>query len=145
MEPIQIYTVAKASLEHTLRLTGAVACNSFHTAPVISQVGGPVSRVMVVPGEDVRGAQPLLYVSSPDYSMLRSAYIKARDSFQLADRVYKRDQDLLAHKAIAQADLDQAESARAQAQADLQSSEQALRVLGVTHPENVSTSPPSPQ
>src|SRR5712671_3972383 len=43
----QIYQVAKASLEHTLRLTGAGAYNSFHTAPVIAQVGGPVSRVTV--------------------------------------------------------------------------------------------------
>src|SRR5260370_22377077 len=91
---------------------------------------------MVGAGEHVRAGQPLLYVSSPDYSMLRSAYMKARDSFQLADRVYKRDQDLLAHKAIAQADLDQAESARAQAEADLQSSEQALRVLGITDPRS---------
>src|SRR5258708_3511336 len=134
MAHIQIYQVAKTSLEHTLRLPGAVAYNSFHTAPVISQVGGPVSRVMVVPGEHVRAGQPLLYVSSPDYSMLRSAYMKARDAFQLADRVYKRDQELLVHKAIAQADLDQAESARAQAEADLQPSKQALPGLSMTTP-----------
>jgi len=142
---LQIYPVAKSSLEHTLRLPGAVAYNSFHTAPVISQVGGPVSRVMVVPGEHVRAGQPLLYVSSPDYSMLRAVYFKARDAFQLADRIYKRDQDLLAHKAIAQADLDQAESARAQAEADLQSSEQSLRVLGITDPEKLASSAPSPE
>jgi membrane fusion protein, heavy metal efflux system len=142
---LQIYPVVKASLERTLRLPGAVAYNSFHTVPVISQVGGPVSRVMVVPGEHVRTGQPLLYVSSPDFSISRSAYIKARDAFQLADRVYKRDQDLLAHRAIAQADLDQAESARAQAQADLQSSEQTLRVLGITDPDKLATSAPSPE
>ena len=143
MAHIQIYTVAQAPLAHTLRLSGAVAYNGFHTAPVISQVGGPVSRVVVVPGEHVRAGQPLLYVSSPDYSLLRSGYIKARDAFQLADRVYKRDQDLLTHKAIAEADLDQAESARAQAEADLQSTEQALRVLGITDPEKLATSVPS--
>ncbi len=142
---LQIYPVVKASLERTLRLPGAVAYNSFHTVPVISQVGGPVSRVMVVPGEHVRTGQPLLYVSSPDFSISRSAYIKARDAFQLADRIYKRDQDLLAHRAIAQADLDQAESARAQAQADLQSSEQTLRVLGIADPDKLATSAPSPE
>jgi cobalt-zinc-cadmium efflux system membrane fusion protein len=145
MAHVQIYPVVKASLERTLRLSGAVAYNGFHTAPVISPVGGPVSRVMVVPGEHVHAGQPLLYVSSPDYSVSRSAYIKARDAFQLADRVYKRDQDLLAHKAIAQADLDQAESARGQAEADLQSSEQALRVLGITDPEKLANSAPSPE
>ena len=145
MSHLQIYTVAQAPLAHTLRLSGAVAYYGFRTAPVISQVGGPVSRVVVVPGEHVRAGQPLLYVSSPDFSISRSAYIKARDAFQLADRVYKRDQDLLAHRAIAQADLDQAESARAQAQADLQSSEQTLRVLGITDPDKLATSAPSPE
>jgi membrane fusion protein, heavy metal efflux system len=143
MTHVQIYSVVKAPLERTLRLSGAVAYNGFRTAPVISPVGGPVSRVMVVPGEHVHAGQPLLFVSSPDYSVSRSAYIKARDAFQLADRVYKRDQDLLAHKAIAQADLETAESARAQAEADLQSSEQALRVLGITDPEKLANSAPS--
>ena len=50
---------------------------------------------------------------------MRSAYIKARDAFQLADKFYKRAQDLLAHKAIAEADLEQAESNRAQARGRL--------------------------
>jgi membrane fusion protein, heavy metal efflux system len=143
MSHIQIYTVARAPLERTLRLSGAVAYNSYLTTPVITQVGGPVSRIVVTPGEHVRAGQPLLYVASPDYSQLRSAYIKARDASQLADRFYKRAQDLFAHQVISQADLEQAESNRTQAEADLQSSEQAIRVLGITNPESVLTAPSS--
>jgi len=143
MSHIQIYTVAQSPLERTLRLSGAVAYNGYLTTPVITQVGGPVSRIVVTPGEHVRAGQPLLYVASPDYSQLRSAYIKARNAFQLADRFYKRAQDLFAHQAISQADLEQAESNRAQAEADLQSSEQAIRVLGITNPESVLTAPSS--
>ena len=74
---------------------------------------------------------------------MRSAYIKARDAFQLADKFYKRAQDLFAHQAIAQADLEQAESNRTQAEADLQSSEQAIRVLGIANPESILTAPSS--
>jgi membrane fusion protein, heavy metal efflux system len=140
---IQIYTVAQAPLERTLRLSGAVAYNSYVTTPVITQVGGPVSRIVVTPGEHVTAAQPLLYVASPDYSQLRSAYIKARDAVQLTDRSYKRAQDLFAHQAISQADLEQAESNHTQAEADLQSSEQAIRVLGITNPESILTAPSS--
>ena len=140
---VQIYTVTQAPLQRTLRLTGAVAYNNFRTTPVITQVGGPVSRILAAPGEQVTPGQPLLYVASPDYSQTRAAYIKARDAFQLADKFYKRAQDLLAHKAIAQADLDQAESNRTQAEADLQASEQAIRVLGIANPESVLTNPPS--
>ena len=143
MAHIQIFTVAQVSVVRTLRLSGVVAYNAFLTTPVISQVGGPVSRILVTPGEQVKQGQPMLYVTSPDYSLLRSAYVKARDAFQLADKFYKRDQDLYAHKAIAEADLEQAESTRAQAEADLQSSEQAIRILGISNPDDLVTKPAS--
>ena len=142
---VQIYTTVQTPLSRTLRLTGAVAYNSFLTTPVITQVGGPVSRIVVTPGQHVSAGQPLLYVASPDYSLLRSAYIKARDAFQLADKFYKRAQDLYAHGAAAQADVEQAESTRTQAQADLDSSEQAIRILGISNPETLVTSAPSPE
>jgi cobalt-zinc-cadmium efflux system membrane fusion protein len=142
---IQIYTVAQAPLPRTLRLSGAVAYNAFQTTPVITQVGGPVSRIVVAPGEQVKAGQEMLYITSPDYSVLRSAYIKARNAFQLADRFFKRAQDLYAHKAISEADLEQAESNRSQAEADLQSSEQAIRILGIANPDDLITKPPSPE
>jgi cobalt-zinc-cadmium efflux system membrane fusion protein len=126
----------------TLRLTGAVAYNGFQTTPVITQVGGPVSRILAMPGEHVREGQPLLYVASPDFSQLRSAYIKARDALQLAEKIYVRDQDLYMHGAIAQADVEQADSARAQAKADLESSEQAIRIVGIAQPEDLVNNPP---
>jgi membrane fusion protein, heavy metal efflux system len=145
MSHIQIFTVARGPLVRTLRLPGAVAYNAFVTTPVITQVGGPVSRIVVAPGEQVKAGQPMLYVTSPDYSVLRSSYIKARDAFQLADRFYKRAQDLYAHKVIAEADLEQSESTRSQAQADLQSSEQAIEVLGISNPDDLVNKPPSPE
>ena len=145
MANIQIYTVVRAPIVRTLRLSGAVAYNSFLTTPVITQVGGRVSRIVVTPGEHVRADQPLLYIASPDYSLMRAAYIKARDAFQLADRVYKRAQDLYAHGVIAQADLEQAESTRAQAQADLEANEQTIRILGISNPDDLLTRAVSPE
>jgi len=145
MSHIQVVTVEQGPLPRTLRLTGAVEYNDFKTTPVITQVGGPVSRVAVVQGEHVRAGQALLYIASPDYSLLRASYIKARDAFQLADKFYLRAQDLYAHRAIAQADLEQAQSNRTQAQADFESSADAIRVLGIADPETIVTKPPSPE
>ncbi|MGA8273529.1 MAG: efflux RND transporter periplasmic adaptor subunit [Candidatus Sulfotelmatobacter sp.] len=145
MSHIQVVTVVQGPLARTLRLTGAVEYNDFKTTPVITQVGGPVSRVMVVQGEHVRAGQALLYVASPDYSLLRSAYIKARDAFQLADKFYKRAQDLYEHHAIAEEDLEQAQSNRAQAKADFESSTDAIRILGIADPETIVTKPASPE
>jgi len=145
MSHIQVVTVAQVSLARTLRLTGAVDYNGFKTTPVITQAGGPVSRIVVAPGEHVTAGQPMLYVASPDYSQLRSAYIKARDASQLAEKFYQRAQDLYTHKAIAQADLEQAESNRNQAQADFTSSADAIRILGIPDPESIVSQPPSPE
>ena len=139
---LQVVAAAKERVRRVLRLTGNVTYNAFKTTPVFSAIGGPVHEILVAPGETVQVGQPLLTVNSPDYSAARSAYIKARDAYALADKIYVRAQDLYAHGAIAEADLQQAESTRNQAQADVQSSEDALRALGIRDPEAVVKNPP---
>ena len=57
MAHVQVLQVQPTNLTRTLRLTGAVAYNSFHTTPVITQVSGPVSRIVVVPGQQ-SGTRP---------------------------------------------------------------------------------------
>lgn len=145
MSHIQIVTVAPSTLTRTLRLTGAVAYNGFDTTPVITQVSGPVSRIIVSPGENVRAGQPLLYVASPDFSQLRATYMKANDAFKLADREYARAKDLYDHHALSEKDLIAAESGRNQAEADLQASAQALGVLGFKSPEQAVQTRGSPE
>jgi cobalt-zinc-cadmium efflux system membrane fusion protein len=142
MAHVQVVSVEKAALPRVLRLTGAVAYNAFKTTPVFAAIGGPVRELLVTPGETVHAGQPLLTVNSPDYSAARSAFLKARTAFLLADKFYTRAQDLLSHGAIAEADFQTAESTRNQAQADLQSSEDALRVLGINDPESLEKNPP---
>lgn len=142
MSHIQVVAVEKTKLPRVLRLTGNATYNAFKTTPVFSAIGGPVHEILVTPGESVRAGQPLLTVNSPDYSAARSAYIKARDAFLLAEKIYTRAQDLYSHGAIAEADLQQAESGRTQAQADVQSSEDVLRALGLNDPEAVMKNPP---
>src|ERR1035438_2240470 len=93
MQHVQVVTVAPTTLKRTLRLTGAVAYNAFSTTPVITQVGGPVSRILVVPGQHVKAGEPMLVVSSPDFSQLLDSYLKAADSFRLAEKFYARAQD----------------------------------------------------
>jgi cobalt-zinc-cadmium efflux system membrane fusion protein len=143
MAHVQVVAVEQGRLTRTLRLSGAVEYNDFKTTPVITQVGGPVSRVVVAPGEHVHAGQALLYIASPDYSLMRAAYIKARDAFQLADKAYVRAKDLYAHGAIATADLEQAESNRTQAQSDFESSADGIRILGIADPETIVVKPPT--
>ena len=140
---VQVLTVQLTTLPRSLRLTGAVAYNSFRTTPVITQVSGPVSRVVVVPGQKVHQGEPMLYVASPDYSQLRTNYLKAKEAYALAQKAYARARDLYEHKAIAEQNLEQAQSAEVQASGDLASSQAALKVMGITDPDELVKGPPS--
>lgn len=135
MARVQIVAAEKGNLPRTLRLAGTVAFNAFETTPVFSPIGGPVQEILVAPGQVVHAGQALLTVTSPDYSTSRSSYLKARDAYALADRLYTRAKDLYAHGAISEADLEQAESARTQAHADLESTTDFLIALGMKDPE----------
>ncbi len=137
MAHLQIVPAEKSPLLRTLRLAGSVAYNAFETTPVFAAIGGPVHEILVAPGQVVHAGQPLLTVTSPDYSASRSAYIKAREAFALSDKLYTRAQDLFAHGAISEADLQQAEASHNQAHADMESSADMLRALGVKDPDSL--------
>ncbi|MGE5324746.1 MAG: hypothetical protein ACM3SW_17905, partial [Actinomycetota bacterium] len=51
MEHVSVVTVEPQDFPRVLRLTGTVAFNGFQTTPVITQVSGPVSRLVVSPGQ----------------------------------------------------------------------------------------------
>jgi len=142
MAHVQVVRVEKGTIPRVLRFTGAVAYNAFKTTPVFSAIGGPVHELLVLPGQTVHAGEPLLTVNSPDYSAARSTYLKAKSAFVLADKAFTRAKDLYGHGAIAEADFQTAESTQVQAQADLQSSEDALRVLGITDLDALEKNPP---
>jgi cobalt-zinc-cadmium efflux system membrane fusion protein len=137
MAHIQVIQVEPSSLRQVLRLPGSVTYNLFETTPVITQVSGPVLRVLVYPGQDVTAGQPMLEVSSPDFAQDRSNYLKAREAYWLAQESYARARDLYAHEAISKSQLQQAQTTEEQARADLTAASQALKVLGFSDPNEV--------
>ena len=61
----------------------------------------------------------------------------------MAQKAYARAQDLYQHHAIAEQNLEQAESVEVQAGGDLAAAEAALKVLGITDPDALVKAPPS--
>jgi cobalt-zinc-cadmium efflux system membrane fusion protein len=85
----------------------------------------------------------MLYAASPDYSQLRTNYLKAKDAYALAEKALARAKDLYEHKALSEQALEQTQSADIQAGGDLVAAQAALKVLGITDPDALVASPPT--
>jgi membrane fusion protein, heavy metal efflux system len=129
---LKISRVENSSWPVVLQTTGTVDFDADHTTPVITQVGGPIARLVADLGTRVKPGDPLLYVSSPDLSGAVSAYRKAQNRLDLARRTLDRNRDLLSHKVIAQKDLEASQADYNDAFTEAQNDLQALKIFGVT-------------
>jgi cobalt-zinc-cadmium efflux system membrane fusion protein len=135
MAQLQIAEVRKAVWSPAVRTTGTVDWDADHTTQAITQVNGPISRLLVDTGAVVTADQPLLYVSSPDVSSAVATYKKARNRLDYSRKTLDRAKDLLDHKVIAQKDLEAAEQEYNDASAEVENDLQALKIFGVTQQE----------
>ncbi|HEX4346955.1 MAG TPA: efflux RND transporter periplasmic adaptor subunit [Vicinamibacterales bacterium] len=129
---LKVAPVEAAVWTTTVRTTGTVDWDNDHTTQAITQVSGPIARLLVDTGTRVKAGDPLLSVASADLTTAISAYRKAKNRFDLAQRSLDRSKDLLAHKAIAPRDMENAEADYNDASTDLQTSLQALKIYGVS-------------
>ena len=118
-----------------IHTTGTVDWDADHTTQAITQVNGPITRILVDTGTPVKKDEPLLYVSSPDLVNAVSAYRKARNRELFNERIADRMKDMLDHGAVAQKDFESAEADYNDAMTDVQTSLQALRIFGITGQE----------
>jgi len=112
--------------------TGTVDWDADHTTQAITQVNGPISRILVDTGAKVKEGDPLLYVSSPDVTNAITNYRKARNREALNKRVVDRMHILLDRGAVASKDVESSEADFNDAHTDVQNSLQALRIFGIT-------------
>jgi cobalt-zinc-cadmium efflux system membrane fusion protein len=129
---LQIVPVKTATWSTTIRTTGTVDWDADHTTQAITQVNGPISRILVDLGSKVSAGDPLLYVASPDVANAISTYRKARNREVLAKRVVDRMNGLLARGAVAAKDVESSAADYNDAMTDVQNSLQALKIFAVT-------------
>ena len=124
----------------TLNVTGVVSPDVSRELPVLSLANGRVVALHVGLGDTVRKGQLVMEVQSPDVSTAFGTYLKAVNDEHLTAVTLTRDKLLFDKGAIAQSQLQIAETGEQDARADLTASEQQLKILGVdkNHPgENV--------
>ena len=132
---LKIAPVRKATWSAVVRTTGTVDWDNDHTTQAITQVSGPITRIVADTGTHVKAGDPLLYVASADITNAISTYRKAKNRFDLAQHSLDRSKDLLEHKALSQRDFESAQADYNDAATDLQTALQALKIFGVGQQE----------
>lgn len=131
-ERIRLYTVAPTQFHKTTDTTGIVDFDNDQSTSVLAPFGGPVSRLVVSLGEQVKAGDPLAEVdSSPDFAAALSAYRKAITTAETLRRVADADKDLVAHDGVAPREAEQAQTDAANAEADRAAARQALASLNI--------------
>ena len=152
---IHLYTVQPSSFHKEIDTTGVVDFDNDQATSVLAPFGGPVSRLLVSPGDKVKAGDALAEVDSPDFATAISAYRKALATAQTTRRVADVDKDLLEHNGVSQREEEQAQTDAANANADRDAARQTLVSLNidpqvikdleenkpVTHPSGVIRSP----
>ncbi len=132
---LRIVTVEPTSWSIAVHTTGTVDWDADHTTQAITQVNGPITRILVDTGSRVAANDPLLYVSSPDVANAISTYKKARNREELSKRIMQRSKELLDRGAIATKDYESTEADYNDSMTDVQNSLQALKIFGITQAE----------
>lgn len=132
---LKIAPVGTAAWSPVVRTSGTVDWDADHTTQAITQVSGPISRLLVDTGAIVKTGQPLLYVSSADAAGAVATYKKAINRMEYSKRTLDRNKDLLEHKVIAQKDLEAAEQDYNDARVEVENDLQALKIFGITQAE----------
>jgi cobalt-zinc-cadmium efflux system membrane fusion protein len=130
-QKIQVYTVVPSQFHKTIETTGVVDFDNDQATSVLAPFGGPVSRLLVSPGDQVKAGDPLAEVDSPDFATAISAYRKALATAVTARRVADVDKDLIQHDGVAQREEEQAQTDAANAEADRDAALQELVSLNV--------------
>ena len=128
---IGLYTVASSRFHNSIDTTGMVDFDNDQATSLLAPISGPVSRLLVSPGDKVRKGQPLATVASPDYAAAISTYAKALITARNARRLADADKDLAEHKGVSQRESEQAQTDASNAEADRDAALQALVALDV--------------
>jgi membrane fusion protein, heavy metal efflux system len=129
-EQFPLATAGKHSAAPELSVTGVVQPDVARTVPVISLASGRVIEIDGRIGDEVKKGQILLKVQSADISGAFSDYRKAVVAERLAKVQLDRAKILYEKGAIAQKDLEVAESAENSAIVDVETTTEHLKVLG---------------
>ncbi|MFI5235307.1 MAG: efflux RND transporter periplasmic adaptor subunit [Gemmatimonadales bacterium] len=128
---IATITVAPVAFAPLVQANGTVAFDGDQSTPVLAPISGPVTRIVVEPGAEVKKGEVLAYVASPDFAAALAGYRKAAATARQLRRIADQNEQLYKNDGIARRDLEQSETDAVSADADRDAAFEQLRALGV--------------
>jgi membrane fusion protein, heavy metal efflux system len=129
----ELFSVVRAEsreLPVELQANGTVNPDVTKTIHVTSLGSGRVIDLKVRLGDYVKKGQVLLIISSPDLGTAISDYQKAKADEELSRKALERAQQLYAHGAFAEKDLEAAQDTEDKGKVDVQTTSERVRLLG---------------
>jgi len=129
---IQLYAVEAATFHKSIQASGTVDFDNDQATSVLAPFSGPVTRLLVSPGDHVNKGDPLALVASADFAAAVSAYRKALVTARTARKVADADKDMVQHNGVSAREEEQAQTDAASAEADSEAALQALVSMQVS-------------
>jgi cobalt-zinc-cadmium efflux system membrane fusion protein len=131
LQHVQLFTVAATSFHKTVEAAGVVDFDNDQATSVLSPISGPVSRLLVQPGQKVGQGQTLAMVDSPDFAATLGAYAKALATARTNRQIADADKDLAQHNGVSAREAAQAQTDAANAEADRDAALRAVTALNI--------------
>jgi membrane fusion protein, heavy metal efflux system len=133
---IHLSTFEPSKFHKTVDTTGTVDFDNDQATTILAPMSGPVSRLLVSLGDQVKAGQPLAEVDSPDFATAISTYRKALSTAKITRELADQDQELIEHRGVSLREAEQAKIDATNAQADSEAALQQLVSLKVD-PETI--------
>jgi len=127
---VETAVAGPGTLRLELTLPGEVAPNADRIAHVVPRVQGVVRDVRKNLGDTVRRGEIMAVLESRELADSRGALLAARERVALAQSSFDREERLWSKRISAEQDYIQAKNSLAEANIELRTAEQNLRVLG---------------
>jgi len=135
-EHLRLYTVTPSRYHRSVEANGAVDFDGDQATGVLAPFSGPVTRLLVAQGDQVKAGDALAVVASPDFAAAVGSYQKALATARTNRRLADTDRDLVQHNGVSEREQAQAQTDAENAEADRDAALQALLALQV-NPETI--------
>ena len=132
---IEVTSVEHRILPAQISTTGQVDFDQTRLAHVSPRISGRVHRVHAVLGQKVGSGQELAEIDSIELGQAKALFLQAKAREELARKSFDRAQSLLVDRIASEQEVLEAEASLREATAALRTTEETLRLFGLSQPQ----------